>query len=182
MKICIDPGHGGKDPGAIGFDPFYVEEKIVDLAIALELEAQLESIGHWTVVTRRKDRSLGLSSRANFANRLKADLFVSIHSNAAADPAVEGMEVFHYPGSTAGRKAATEVLGSLQTAFPDHRSRGVKEANFAVLRLTKMPAILVETEFLTNPRQLQFLTDPLNQELIAVALAAGIDRITKLAL
>ena len=175
MKICIDPGHGGKDPGAIGFDPYYVEEKIIDLAIGLELEQELELRGHWVVVSRRKDRSLGLASRANFANRLGADLFVSIHSNAAKDPRVEGMEVFYFPGATDGKKAAARVLGSMQTAFPDHRSRGVKSANFAVLRLTEMPAILVETEFLTHPKQLEFLADPVNQSRMASAIATGID-------
>ena len=180
MKICVDPGHGGRDPGAIGFDPFYVEEKTVNLSVALRLEAELESRGHWTVMTRRKDRSLGLSARAGFANRLGADLFVSIHSNAALSAEVEGMEVFHFPGSTAGRRAATEVLGSMQTAFPDHRSRGIKEANLAVLRLTEMPAILVETEFLTNPAQLLFLTDPVHQDEIAAAIGAGVDRLSKL--
>ena len=178
MKVCIDPGHGGKDPGGIGFDPFYVEEKTVNLAVALKLEAELESLGHWTVVTRRKDRSLRLSARAEFANRLGADLFVSVHSNAALSSDVEGMEVFHFPGSTAGTKAATEVLGSLQTTFPDHRSRGIKEANFAVLRLTEMPAILVEMEFLTNPNQLLFLTDPVHQDEIAAAVSAGINRLS----
>ena len=175
MKVCVDAGHGGKDPGAIGFDPFYVEEKTVDLAIAFELEAALESIGHWTVMTRRRDRTLALSSRANFANRLGADLFVSIHANAALSREVEGMEVFYFPGSAAGRRAAAEVLGSLQAAFPDHRSRGVKAANLAVLRLTEMPAILVETEFLTNPRQLLFLTHPVHQAQLATAIATGVD-------
>jgi N-acetylmuramoyl-L-alanine amidase len=182
MKVCVDAGHGGKDPGAIGFDPFYVEEKTVDLAIALQLEAALETIGHWTVMTRRRDRTLALSSRANFANRLGADLFVSVHANAALSPEVEGMEVFYFPGSAAGRRAASEVLGHMQTAFPDHRSRGVKAANLAVLRLTGMPAILVETEFLTHPDQLLFLTDPVLQADMAAAIAAGIDRLSKSAL
>lgn len=178
MKICIDPGHGGKDPGAIGFDPYYVEEKIVDLAIGLKLEEQLEARGHWVVVTRRKDRSLGLVSRANFANRLGADLFVSIHSNAAKKPEVEGMEVFYFPGATDGQSAASSVLGSMQTAFPDHHSRGIKSANFTVLRLTEMPAILVEAEFLTHPKQLEFLTHPTDQTRIAGAIANGIDRLS----
>ena len=65
----------------------------------------------------------------------------------------------------------------MQTAFPDHRSRGIKEANLAVLRLTEMPAILVEIEFLTNPNQLLFLTDPIHQDEIAAAIGAGINRI-----
>lgn len=98
-----------------------------------------------------------------------------MESNAAEDPKVEGMEVFYFPGATAGKKAASQVLGSMQTAFPNHRRRGVKSANFAVLRLTDMPAILVEMEFITHPRQLEFLTDPGNQFALAAAIATGID-------
>lgn len=175
MKICLDAGHGGSDSGAIGTDPFRLEEKTFNLSLALRLEEQLEGRGHWVVVTRRRDRTLGLAARANFANRLNADLFVSVHANAALDASVEGMEAFHFPGSTAGRNLATAVLDSLLAAFPGHRNRGVKEANFAVLRLTAMPAMVIENEFLTNPRQLEFLADIENQSMIAAAIADGIE-------
>lgn len=175
MKICIDPGHGGADPGAIGTDPFRLEEKEFNLRLSLLLEEELETRGHWTVMTRRRDRSLSLQARANFANRLGAEFFISIHANGAETPAAEGMEVYHYPGSAAGENAANHVLESMIAAFPDHRNRGVKEANFAVLRLTDMSAILVESEFLTNPTQLQFLADQENQRDLAVAIANGID-------
>jgi N-acetylmuramoyl-L-alanine amidase len=176
MKICIDPGHGGSDPGAIGKSPFRVEEKQVNLAVGLLLEAQLEGMGHWVILTRRGDRALGLAARADFANRLGADLFVSLHSNAAGAPETQGFEIFAFPGAATGTAIAARVLQSLATAFPAHRNRGVKEADFAVLRLTDMPAILVELEFLTNPVQLSFLADPANQMLLASALADGIDR------
>lgn len=175
MKICVDAGHGGSDPGAIGTAPFRLEEKRLALEIALVLEVELAERGHRIVMTRRRDRTLGLSSRARFANRLRADLFVSIHANAALAPAVEGMEVYHFPGSAGGRRVACAVLASLTIAFPAHNNRGTKEANFAVLRETRMPAILVETEFITSPRQLAFLSDPVQQEAVAEAIADGID-------
>jgi N-acetylmuramoyl-L-alanine amidase len=176
MKICIDPGHGGSDPGAIGRSPFRVEEKQVNLAVGVLLEAQLEGMGHWVILTRRADRSLGLAARAEFANRLGADLFVSLHSNAAGAAETQGFEIFSFPGSDRGAAIAARVLQSLTAAFPTHRNRGVKEADFAVLRLTSMPAILVELEFLTNPAQLTFLANPANQALLSSALADGIDR------
>ena len=178
MKICIDPGHGGMDSGAVGTEPFHLEEKDFNLELALLLEGELQSRGHMVVMTRRRDRSLGLSSRANFANRLDAKLFVSIHANAAGTPSAEGMEVFHFPGSASGNNAATTVLNEMVANFPNNRNRGVKEANFAVLRLTDMPAILVECEFISNPVQLQFLADPQNRQQLAAAIADGIDAVS----
>ncbi len=177
MKVCIDAGHGGVDPGAVSDDPFHAEEKHINLAIAALLEEELESLGHWVVMDRRKDRTLSLHARAAFSNRLGADLFVSIHANAAVTKAAEGMEIFCFPGSVAGNQAAQTVLNSLAESFPDHKNRGVKEANWTVLRLTTMPAILVETEFLTNPDQLNFLSDPVEQQKMAGVIATGINRI-----
>jgi N-acetylmuramoyl-L-alanine amidase len=147
----------------------------VNLPVARLLEEELEARGHWVVMARRRDRTLNPRARAAFANRLDADLFVSVHANAAATPAVRGMEAYHFPGSPAGRSAATQVLRAMLATFPTHRDRGIKEANFAVLRETEMPAILVEMEFLTNPTELVFLADPENQHLLAVAIANGID-------
>lgn len=177
MKICVDAGHGGDDPGAIGTTPFRLEEKRVNLDIARLLEEELEARGQWVVMTRRRDRAVGLPARAAFANRLGAERFVSVHANAAATAAARGMEVFHFPGSAAGRRLAESVLNALLAAFPKHSDRGVKEANLAVLRLTTMPGVLVETEFLTNPTQLRFLADPANQQLLAVAIADGIEAV-----
>lgn len=178
MKVCIDAGHGGTDPGAEGTDPFPLEEKEITLAVALHLEEELESRGHWVIMTRRQDRSLSLGARASFANRLGAEVFLSVHANAALSPSVEGMEVFHFPGSDVGRQVARTLLRYLRSALPGHQNRGVKEANFAVLRLTDMPAALVETEFMTNPKQLRFLANDENRKRIAAALADAVDRLT----
>lgn len=175
MKICLDPGHGGDDPGAIGTVPFRLIEKQVALDVARLLEEELESRGHWVTMTRRRDRTLSLAARAAFANRLGAERLVSVHANAAAAPSVRGIEVYHFPGSVAGRKLAHSMLGALLATFPKHRNRGVKEANLAILRLTTMPSILVEMEFLTNPAQLTFLADPANQQLLAAAMADGLE-------
>lgn len=179
MKICIDPGHGGRDPGAIGTDPSRLEEKEFNLSLSLLLEEEFERRGHWAIMTRRRDRSLSWQARANFANRLGAEYFISIHANGAETATVEGMEVFHYPGSAAGADAANHVLDGMITVFPEHKNRGVKEANFAVLRLTDMPAVLVESEFITNPTQLRFLADQENQRNLAFGIANGIDAIRK---
>ena len=123
------------------------------------------------------DRTLSLGARARFANQHGAELFVSIHANAAAGAQAEGMEVFHFPGSNSGAKFAKPVLKAMLNAFPGHKERGVKEANFAVLRLTRMTAILVECEFLTNPKQLRFLAKQANRQGLAQAIAAAIDAV-----
>ena len=175
MRVCIDAGHGGQDSGAIGYDPFEYMEKTFNLAVANFLDERLRALEHNVIMTRRQDRYLALDSRANFANSYGADFFVSIHANAAANPQSEGMEVFCYPGSSSGNRAATLVLNNMLATFPGHINRGVKEADYVVLRLTRMPAVLVECEFLTNAQQLQFLADPNNQFMLAEAIANGID-------
>jgi N-acetylmuramoyl-L-alanine amidase len=175
MRICIDPGHGGSDPGAIGLVPRRLEEKEFTLGTSLLLREELQNLDHEVIMTRQQDQTRSLAARAAFANRFNADLFVSIHANAAANPVPEGIEVFHFAGSDAGSELASRVQDSLIAEFPDHRNRGVKEANFAVLRLTNMPAILVECEFLTNPDQLRFLSDPANRRRIAAAIARAIE-------
>lgn len=175
MRVCIDAGHGGRDSGAVGTTPFVLEEKAVNLAIALHLEQELRAMGHEVVMTRRRDWYVSLEARADFANRLGADFFVSIHANASYDPATQGMEVFHFPGGTISNRYARSILNSMLRQFPDHLNRGVKEANFAVLRLTDMPAVLVECEFVTNPQQLRFLASADKQAALARAIATGID-------
>ena len=174
MKICVDAGHGGRDPGAIGTEPIELQEKHFNLDLSRILEEELEHNGHWVIMTRRRDRTLSLPARASFANQHDAELFVSIHANAATDPGVEGMEVFHFPGSPRSHERADNVLSELLAEFSGHRNRGVKEANFSVLRLTAMPALLVECEFLTNPDQLVFLSSNDTQKRLAQAIARGV--------
>src|SRR4051794_12178194 len=178
MRLCIDPGHGGSDAGAQTRQPAVLREKDVNLAVALQLEHEAQRQGWEPLMTRLQDRTLSLASRAAFATRFTADLFVSIHCNAAAAVEVEGIEVYHFPGSPQGRWLALHVIDKLIARFPGHHSRGVKEANFAVLRRTTMPAVLVECEFLTNPQQAAFLKDGKNQAAIAEAIADGIGAAT----
>lgn len=174
MKICIDAGHGGSDPGAVGLEPFELREKDVTLAVALCLRTILSDRRHQVVMTRDDDRTLRLAERTALANEERVDLFVSVHANSVADQDPEGIEVFHLPGSLRGAAVAVAVMTKLAEAFPDHRNRGTKQAGFFVLRHTLAPAVLVETEFISNPQQLQFLADPDNQQRLALAIADGI--------
>jgi len=174
MKVCIDPGHGGTDPGAVGKVPFTLNEKDVNLSISLLLEKELQAKGHTVFLTRNTDIFVPLGSRASFANQKNVDIFISIHCNSSTSKSAEGIETWIFTDSNAGKNLAEPVQKSLISTFPTHRNRGVKEANFQVLRETEMPAILVECEFISNSTQLQFLSDKDNQKKIAQAIALGI--------
>ena len=175
MKVCIDAGHGGTDPGAAAGRPDPLVEKSFTLALARVLDNELVRRGHRVIMTRRSDRTLSLEARAAFANRFRAEVFVSLHANAASDPRAQGMEVFHFPGSTVGARAARAVLGTMLATFPGHLDRGVKSAPFVVLRETRMPAILVECEFLTHTTQRRFLRRRSTRNGLARAIATGLE-------
>jgi len=178
MKICIDPGHGGKDPGAVGKNPYTLKEATVNLDIALFLKEFIENSNYKYPVflTREKDEFVGLSKRARFANRKGCGLFISIHCNAAESPTAEGMEIFHYPNSKQGLILAQHIWRYMRNYFPMHKARGIKTGNFTVLKKTKMPATLIECEFLTNMRQLRFLGNRENLHTFAMAITQGIDK------
>jgi N-acetylmuramoyl-L-alanine amidase len=115
-----------------------------------------------------------LAQRAVLANTAGTEIFVSIHCNSAQNAGATGIETYHHPSSSTGQDLAAEIHRVLIAAFPSHNNRGVKAANFQVLREAQMPACLVETEFISNHQQAQFLKDPANQEKIATAIADGI--------
>ena len=99
MKICIDPGHGGYDPGAVNHN-VGVTEKALALKIAALVGGELASRGYDVFFTRELDTFIPLGFRTKIANNEKADLFISIHLNAAADPAAQGIETWYYEGSS----------------------------------------------------------------------------------
>ena len=171
MKIFIDPGHGGTDSGAVGQNGTY--ESNVVLEVAMNLKKLLENNGHVAKCSRERDESVGLSERADMANAWGADLFVSVHANSASDVAAHGTETYCYPGAAAAKERAVSVQRSL-VAYLGRADRGVKTANFAVLRETAMPAILVELAFLSNPTEEALLADAAFRQRCAAAIAAGI--------
>jgi N-acetylmuramoyl-L-alanine amidase len=171
--IAIDAGHGGTDSGAIN-QQVGINEKTITLAIAQKLRKVLEDRGHSVRMTRSEDIFVELTRRAEIANTAGVEIFVSIHCNSADSGTASGMETYHHTNSTAGRVLATKIHETVIAAFPTHTNRGVKSANFVVLRETQMPACLVETEFISNNQQAQFLKDSANQQKIAVAIAEGI--------
>ena len=171
MKICIDPGHGGADPGAVG--PTGLKEKDVNLAVGLKLAELLKPIAE-VKLTRTKDIAVSLKDRAAIANSFKCDYFISIHSNSFTDRKVGGVETWAYAPGGNGEKLAKEVQAELVKAT-GFANRGVKfNSKFAVLRDTKAPAILTETGFISNPAEEKLLKTTAFQEKIARAIAQGV--------
>ncbi|MFC2049330.1 N-acetylmuramoyl-L-alanine amidase [Chlamydiota bacterium] len=179
--IIVDAGHGGKDAGASSKKEGY-EEKELTLETAFLIVDSLKQMGYKTVLTRKQDTYVPLEARAEIANSVDADLFVSIHYNYSVSKEAEGIEVFYYKeGKTplSQRVTQSKVLGQevLKTIVKQTgaESRGVKQANFAVVRETKMPAILIEAGFLSNPAERARIHDHKYRRSLAQGIAQGID-------
>lgn len=174
MKICIDPGHGGYDPGAVNHN-VGVTEKALALKIAALVGGELATRGYDVFFTRELDTFIPLGFRTKIANNEKADLFISIHLNAAADPAAQGIETWYYEGSRTSERLAAIVQRELKDQFLA-KNRGIKSTRgFYVLKHTAMPAILVETGFITNDHDIAYLVNKVHQKEIATAISNAVD-------
>ncbi|WIH03614.1 N-acetylmuramoyl-L-alanine amidase [Xanthomonas translucens pv. graminis] len=218
LIVAIDPGHGGQDPGAMG--PTGKREKDVTLAIGRELARQINATpGMKAYMTRDTDVFIPLPMRAQKARAAKADIFISIHADAAENRSATGSSVYvlstkgassqrarwladkenaadlvggvrlQKTDSTlasvlldlaqsghmkASEDAAGHVLGGLKRIGNNHKPE-LERANFAVLRTSDMPAMLVETAFISNPDEERRLTDPGYQRRLAGAVLDGVD-------
>lgn len=150
MKIVLDPGHSGPvEPGCCHKESGMQEWRIAG-DIADKLKFMLEADGHEVLFTRSGPiETDDLAFRAALASDNQADIFVSIHINAATIPTAHGTEVYCFPGSLKGRRLAEAILPEVCTEMGTE-SRGVKESSFYVLRETSCPAALVEVAFLSN--------------------------------
>jgi len=217
LVIAIDPGHGGQDPGAVG--PTGKREKDITLAVARELARQVNATpGLKAYLTRDSDVFIPLPMRAQKARAAKADMFISIHADAAENRAATGSSVYvlSTKGASSQRArwladkenaadlvggvrlqqtegtlanvlldlaqsgymkasedAAGHVLGGLKRIGKNHKPN-IERANFAVLRTSDMPAMLVETAFISNPDEERRLIDPAYQRQIAGAVLDGV--------
>ncbi|SFA56103.1 N-acetylmuramoyl-L-alanine amidase [Parageobacillus thermantarcticus] len=148
-KIVLDAGHGGTDSGAVGNG---LREKDLTLNIVKKIGDMLKDYeGVEIIYTRTDDRFIELSERAAIANRAKADYFISVHINAGGGT---GFESYIFNGNVSTKTVAYQnvIHAEIMKAIGGVRDRGKKRANYAVLRLTNMPAILTENLFIDNPR------------------------------
>ena len=218
-RVVIDAGHGGKDTGAICCGN--KKEKFVVFSVASKLKKKLEAKGFKVYMTRDDDSFVKLPKRTEFANNKKADIFVSIHANAAPNKKkrniFKGIEVYYLsPAKTKraeeaaskenavmfegkdfytkneylsllsrekiveshklGMDVSTKMLKNVRSHFGTIVNGGVKPANFWVLVGAQMPAILVETGYITHPKEGENLMNNYYKELLAKGIAEGIER------
>ena len=149
--ITIDPGHGGHDPGAVGNG---LQEKEINLSIALKVQKILKQKGINVVMTRTNDTFLSLSERVDVAVRKNADTFVSIHTNSAAAASASGTETYFSSAALNSRSADSKQLATFiqNRLYPalGTKDRKVKDAGFQVIKKNPLPAVLVELGFISN--------------------------------
>ena len=177
-KIAVDNGHGLNTPGKrtpVMPDGRVIREWEFNYPTAKKLGEVLKRCGLDVVFVSDTEKDTELSTRVQRANNAKADLFVSIHYNAYKGVwgTHGGVETFHYPGSTKGKKLAELVQNELVKAT-GLRNRGVKYKNFYVLRRTLMPAILCECGFMDNLEEARLMLDENYQQKVAEAIGKGI--------
>lgn len=174
--VVIDAGHGDEDPGSTISN---VNEKDINLEIALKLKAALEAEGYEVMMTRSDDTYLTLDERATFANQVEADLFISIHQNAyIEDSSVNGIEVYYNESTKPAEDAQLAQL--IQTGLVEAtgaRDRGTRAYDeLAVTRKTEMPAVLVELGYMTNKSELSLLQTDNYQSKLVTGMVNGINQ------
>lgn len=219
--IVLDPGHGGSNEGALGVAEVEEKRLTLDLAYALREELERRHPQVTVLLTRYWDRDVSLPDRIGWANEVGADLFISLHYNAATHDRAIGFETYFLAadvlradgaaerprrrGTAAQRRAgraidtarfdglraartpllepheesqrlAAIVQGELVTQLDESVNRGVKAANFAVLRGALMPAVVVESGFLTHPVEGRAVLSPDHRRRVVAALASAIEK------
>lgn len=181
---CLDPGHGGRDPGAVG--PTGLLEKDVTLDVALIAAQILRNAGCQIKLTRESDNcpwndDNDLSMRAQISRDFGAEFFVSIHANAAVNPAGVGMEIYTTKSQDASDALASCIADSMINMFNTMVFRADtsdgdldKEADFTVIFRAGVPAALVEMAFISNPHEEALLKTPAFRQNMALAIAQGI--------
>lgn len=177
-RVMVDAGHGGPPSNGLNYGAAAngAVEKDIVLSIALEMRRLFPSVR----LTRSTDVGMSLGQRANIANAAKADVFISLHCNAYTPrPDARGWEIFSASGSSSGQLLAQQIHDGVFPVLPSGwPNRGLKTANYTVLTATKMPAVLLEFGFLTNPTDAAWLRKTSSQTALAQAIgeSLGLDK------
>lgn len=174
-RVFIDAGHGGKDSGASANG---LQEKDLNLKIALKVQRILQAQGIEVVMSRTTDKFLELREISSFANNSGADAFASIHINSATTTAAYGIETFYYPNRMDSKPLADSVQKQLISSTGAY-DRKVKTADFHVVRETKMPSVLAECGFISNKSEAIKMSTNAYQELLASGISKGITNYLK---
>ena len=167
--VVVDAGHGGFDLGARAISGS--REKTLNLDTSRRLASELSARGFRVKETRTKDVFVPLSNRSQVANHSRGSVFVSIHYNWSRRAGARGIEIFY--NSPQSRRLAANVLQEVVRVYRTD-NRGIKRADFYVLRTNKRPAILCELGFLSNPQDNQHAQSPHYRQRLAEAIAEGI--------
>lgn len=189
--IILDAGHGGIDPGKLSKDEL-IEEKNINLAITLKLTELLESSGAIVILTREDDSSLyieggnkttrqkyneNLKNRKKIIQESKADMFVSIHSNAFTESKYYGAQTFYPKGKEDSRELSKYIQGELKRVVDNTNNREIKPTeDIYVLKENEIPSVLIECGFLSNDKEAKLLNDEEYQEKIAWSIYVGIQK------
>jgi N-acetylmuramoyl-L-alanine amidase len=169
LTVCIDPGHGGRDTGALENG---VAEKDVNLDIALRTRDIIESGGYRVVMTRDKDEYVSLARRCAMADGARASILLSVHNNSRP-PDAEGTTTYFYRGSEEGGRLASFVQGQVVLSIR-RANRGTRGSRLYVVSNVGMPAALLEGVFLSNVEDARLIKEPRFRQKIAEGAAAGV--------
>ena len=184
--IVIDAGHGGNDPGAISKSG--ISEKDINLKIALYLREYLEQSGSIVILTRDKDKGLyssnasnkkreDLKNRKNIVRESHGDLFISIHLNSFPQPQYYGAQTFYPADNPSGKLAAKLIQDELINSLDKKNQRvSLAKDNVYIIKDLKIPTVLVECGFLSNPEEAKRLKESKYQRKIAWGIYAGIQK------
>lgn len=177
--IVIDPGHGGEDPGSLGVGSSY--EKDINLQLAKALNRKLKLRGYKVILTRDRDEYVDNNLRAEMANSKDADLFISIHCNAMENnTSIEGLQVLYYPNNSnnpRNEEIAGIFMENLLETTGSNNKGTIPREDLIVLNQTKMPAVLIETGFLTNELEAELLSNKKYQARLTRALLIAVDEV-----
>ncbi len=183
VQVILDAGHGGSDPGKIGLNNLL--EKDINLKITWKIKEYLESKNIVTELTREEDKGLGTSgdgskktedmqARVKKINETAPCIAVSIHQNSYPEAEIHGAQVFYYGHSQDGEKIAKILQESLRKIDPENHRQAKANETYYLLKRTKVPTVIVECGFLTNPEEAEKLSGEEYQTQVAEAVAEGI--------
>lgn len=175
--VVLDAGHGGNDPGAVGYNDSgkaVAYESHINLGITLLVGDKLKANGVEVIYTRDSDTYISLAERAELANNSNCDLFVSVHCNSIDNAEVEGTQVYYHPSSEIGTVLANNIYENVVEGTGLSPKKTQNGSHLYVIRKTSSPAVLVETAFISNEKDRNFLLSKSGQEKMAEAIAGGI--------
>ncbi|MGE5630899.1 MAG: family 10 glycosylhydrolase [Caulobacteraceae bacterium] len=175
ITIMLDPGHGGSSAGAIGPLGLNYSEKVINLKTALKLQAELQRLGAEVLMTRTTDKDVSLDERLTASRNAKPDMFISIHANSMEDNVdiskVDGFSAYYREALS---KPLAETVFNYTVEALDRNDKGVHNNNFYVIRGTWAPSILLESGFVPNPNEFEWLIDENEQARLAKSISEAI--------